>query len=157
MQNFSQAPDSLIAIIQCCQDRTMNATFIDYMNLMKLPIVLQQEMLNSPKIAIIIAIVIIIIIIYSQYVFIQERGRKKGTWIGENEIPHGIKRAPSRPSLLLNRLSFRRLQHHPRPKAFYPAVCRNTYCLPLSSLYLFFLYIFTLWLSDARMRFERYI
>ena len=66
--------------------------------------------------------------------------KKKGTWIGENEIPHGIKRAPSRPSLLLNRLSFRRLQHHPRPKAFYPAVCRNTYRLSLSSLSLYSFY-----------------
>ena len=55
----------------------MNATFIDNMNLMKLPIVLQQEILNGPKITIIIAIDIIIIIFFSQYVFIQERGKKK--------------------------------------------------------------------------------
>ena len=55
----------------------MNATFIDNMNLMKLPIVLQQEILNGPNITIIIAIAIIIIFFFSQYVFIQERGKKK--------------------------------------------------------------------------------
>ena len=96
MKIFSQALDSLIAIIQWCQDRTMNATFIDNMNLMKLPIVLQQEILNGPNITIIIAIAIIIIFFFSQYVFIQERGKKKrdldwrkwdSTWNKESTEP----------------------------------------------------------------------